>query len=219
MRDEAPTNRSTSRILWAFAVLSSLGLAAAVHRLERAPWVPPASTSHILVTPSPDVVTAVRSLSRLETVEFHVERVVELTDEQTHVFGLVSSRDALVLVAAGDVTAGVDLSTLREGDVDVAWGARRVTVTLPRPVVLHAALDSARTHVFRRDTDALARRDEGLEGRARAEAERSMREAARSSGLLDRARENGERSVRTLLTGLGFRDVSVRWRDRDVAVR
>lgn len=215
-----PTSSARAAAPWIFALAIALGFAAGARSFAArvlTPALPPASTSRVVVVPSPDVLRAVQSLARLETVSFHMERVVEVRDEQTHAFGLIDARDTLVLVASGDVVAGVDLSALGAGDVDLAWSDRRVTVTLPAPRVLHAALDSARTHVYRRDTDALARRDEGLETRARAEAERSMQAAAQESGVLDRARENGERTVRSLLGSMGFREVTVRWRDQALA--
>ena len=214
----APTSVPRTLLPWIAAATISLGMAVMVREVVRfEPQLPAASTSQITVVPAPDVVRAVQSLARLETVNFHLERVMELRDDQTHLFGLVAASDAIVLVAAGDVTAGVDLSRLAASDVRVSWDARRVAVTLPTPEVLHAALDASRTHVYRRDTDTFAQRNEALETRARAEAERAMREAAREAGVIERARENGERAVRTLLGSMGFRDVDVRWRDGRIA--
>src|SRR6185503_8569356 len=61
----------------------------------------------------PDVITQVRELSRLEGVSYHVERVVDLKDEQRTLLGMVSANDAILLVASGEVVAGVDLAELQ----------------------------------------------------------------------------------------------------------
>ncbi|HKO94109.1 MAG TPA: DUF4230 domain-containing protein, partial [Polyangiaceae bacterium] len=116
--------------------------------------------------PLPDVLAQVRELSRLEGVSYHMERVVELKDEQRIMFGLVPADDALLLVASGDVVAGVDLARLGPTDVQVAADRRSVTIHLPPVEVFSARLDSARTYVHTRKTDLLAHRKESLESRA-----------------------------------------------------
>src|SRR5688572_24311149 len=72
----------------------------------------------------PDVVSQVRELARLEGVSYHIERVIDLKEEQRKVFGLVSAGDAILLVASGDVVAGVDLGKLGPGDVQTTPDGR-----------------------------------------------------------------------------------------------
>ena len=158
---------------------------------------------------TPSVVTAVRDLSRLETVEYHVERVIDLRDRQSLLFGLIRTQDAILFVAVGQVTAGVDLGELADTDV-VAYPTRGVaTVTLPPARVLSTRLDNERSWVFARTTDALARRNEDLETLARREAERTLEQAAIDGGILPRARANAERTVAALVRSLGFTTVTV----------
>jgi hypothetical protein len=166
--------------------------------------LPAAESSETTVRPSPNVIMAVRELARLETTDYHVERVIELADDQVRLFGLLHAKDALLLVAAGDVVAGVDLAKIGEGDVAVDWPNRRARVHLPEPEIFSVAIDNARTHVVTRATDTLATRKEELEGRARSEAESSMRQAALEAGVLARAGGGAERAVRELLRGLGL---------------
>jgi hypothetical protein len=161
--------------------------------------------------PTPTVVLAVRDLSRLESESYHVEKVVELTDAQSKLFGMVEAKDAILLVAVGDVVAGVDLSNLSDGDVRTDDVAHSVRVTLPAPEVFSSSLDEAQTHVYERRTDVLASRNEKLEGMARSEAEKQMRQAAIDQGILVRAKANAERTVRGLLRSLGFTSVDVQW--------
>ena len=161
---------------------------------------------------SPSVIVAIRDLARLETTAYHVERVIDLVARQRQLFGLVEAEDAILLVAAGDVVAGVDLTKMRDGDVVVDPDARTATLTLPEPEIFSARLDSERTYVHTRDTDFHARRDPHLETRARREAERSLRESALEAGILDRARTNAETAVTTLVRGLGYDRVVIRWR-------
>jgi len=157
----------------------------------------------------PDVLTQVRELSRLEGVSYHMERVVELRDEQRRLFGLVPADDAILLVASGDVVAGVDLARLGPADVRVAADGRSVTIHLPPVEVFSARLDSARTYVHTRKTDLLAQRKESLESRARQAAEETLRAAAQEAGIEERARQSVSRTVTTLVRSLGFAHVDV----------
>ncbi len=171
-----------------------------------------ASTAQVVVRPTPNVLRAVRDLARLETVTFHMERVIDLHEEQSHAFGLVHAEDAILLVAVGEVIAGVDLAALRPEDVVVDPAKHRVSITLPRAQIFVSHLDSEHTRVHSRSTDLLARRNEGLETRARQEAERSIALGATESGILDRARQGAERTVGSLARSLGFTEVEVRSR-------
>jgi hypothetical protein len=170
-------------------------------------------TTTTIVRPTPNVVVAVRDLARLESAEYHVERVIDLRDRQERVFGLVQAEDAILLVAVGKVQAGVDLSQVEPEDVVVDEEASRVEITLPEPEVFDTFLDNERTFVHSRETDVLARRAIDLETRARQEAERTLTAAALEGGILDRARDNAERTVRSLVGGLGYREVTIRFGD------
>jgi len=171
------------------------------------PTTPPATVQ--VVRPTTDVITAVRGLSRLESTNFHVERVVDLRDRQNVLFGFTTADDAILLVAAGDVVAGVDLAKLRPEDVVVDAEHRRVRITLPAPEIFSARLDNDRTFVYERRTDALARRSQSLETRARQEAERTMRNAALEGGVLDRAGLEARSTISSFVRGLGFVEVDV----------
>jgi hypothetical protein len=177
-------------------------------------WLGP----RLLAAPSqpqalPDVITQVRELSRLEGVSFHVERVIDLKDKQQSMFGLVESEDAILLVASGDVVAGIDLGRLKPEDVAVSADRRSVTIKLPHAEIFSARLDNERTFVHTRKTDLLAQRKESLETEARQAAEKTLRSAAEEGGILKRADESVARTVRALVKSLGFETVKVDFRD------
>jgi hypothetical protein len=161
----------------------------------------------------PAVITQVRELSRLEGVSYHVERVVDLKDEQRLLFDLVAADDAILLVASGDVVAGVDLGQIQPSDVTVGADGRSVTLRLPKAEVFSARLDNARTYVHSRKTDLLAQRHESLETRARQAAEQTLRTAAEDAGILKRAEDSVARTVSSLVHALGFENVRVDYRE------
>jgi hypothetical protein len=161
--------------------------------------------------PTQSVVLAVRSLSRLETTSYHIEKVIELTDAQSKVFGLVEAKDVILLVAVGDVVAGVDLSKVSDRDAYADSASGVAHVTLPLPEVFSSSLDEAQTHVYARKTDVLAARNERLEGLAREAAEKQLRQAALDAGILSKSRSSTEDTIRGLLRSLGFARVEIEW--------
>ncbi|HEY8091530.1 MAG TPA: DUF4230 domain-containing protein [Polyangiaceae bacterium] len=195
----------------AVATVVLLVSAASAFVLGRA-YAPTLATDHVVSRPTPSVVLAMRDLSRLETTTFHMEKVIELTDEQSRLFGLVQARDQILLVAVGDVVAGIDMARLGDQDARVDSTGRGVRVVLPAPEVLSTSIDEARTHVFGRSTDVLAERKEELEGLARKEAAEQIEKGARAGGILDRARASAERTVRALLQSLGFEKIAIEWK-------
>jgi hypothetical protein len=118
----------------------------------------------------------------------------------------VFSGERVLLVAVGEVEAGVDLANMGEEDVQI--DGDRVTIRLPEPEILSASLDEDETGVYDRDFGPLNfRPDDELVEEARDEAVERIEEAARGNGILDSARRNAEDSIRAFITTLGFEEV------------
>lgn len=174
------------------------------------PWTLLFPPEHVIVEKkTPSLLVAIRNVSRLETAEVHVEKVVDLTDKQSSFFGLVESKDALLLVAVGHATVGVDLSKLRDNDVSFDPVTRVARINLPEPEVLSATLDEESTYVFSRSTDLLARRNEQLESNARRQAVKAIQAAAEEPDIMKRARDNADKQLSALAKALGANHVDV----------
>lgn len=166
-----------------------------------------------VVRGSSSVVVAMQQLSRLEGAVFFVERVIDLKEKQSRFFQLVQAEDAILLVASGEVTAGVDLRELGPDRVRVDEEASRVVIRLPRAEVFSRRLDNERTYVHSRQTDLWAKRQEHLESRARQEAERTLEQAALDSGILRKAEESVARTLDSLVRSLGWEKVEIEFVD------
>ncbi len=154
----------------------------------------------------PDPVTVihdVRSLARLETVQYTIEKVVTAESGQGALGSLFG--DKLLFVAHGVVVAGVDLRKLGPDDLRVDNGV--LYVTLPPAEVFIATLDNEKSYVYDRDTGLLTKGDVNLETAARREAEKAIREAALEDGILDTAQQNAENYLERLFRSLGYPDV------------
>ena len=161
---------------------------------------------HPTPTVLPDPVTvihSVRSLARLETVQYTVEKVVTAEEGQNQLGFLFGDR--LLFVAHGVVIAGVDLEKLQPQDLWTQDGV--LYVRLPTPEIFVATLDNQKSYVYDRDTGLLTHGDVQLETAARRTAEREIRQAALDDGILVTARRNAEAYLARLLRSLGFPEV------------
>jgi len=165
-----------------------------------------AQVLHPTPTVLPDPVTIVheiRTLARLETIQYTIEKVVTAETGQNVLAPLFGDR--LLFVAHGYVTAGIDLEKIGPQDMVVRDGT--LYVTLPEAEVFVATLDNEKSYVYDRETGLLTHGDINLETAARQVAENQIEQAALDDGILDQARANAETYLKSLLNSLGFPQV------------
>jgi hypothetical protein len=156
------------------------------------------------IIPSPvTIIHQVRALARLETSHYTVEKVITAETRQGS-FGFLFG-DRLLLVAHGEVIAGIDLAKLDPEDMQVHDGV--LYVRLPEPEIFVVRLDNEMSYVYDRNIGALSRGDVHLETAARRVAEEEIGRAALEGGILDNARQNGENFLYRLFLNLGYHDV------------
>jgi hypothetical protein len=155
----------------------------------------------------PDPVTIiheVRSLARLETIQYSLEKIIRAEENQGPLGFLFGDR--LLFVGHGIVIAGVDLGKM-EDDSAFFEPDGTLVVVLPEPEVFVATLDNDKSYVYDRETGLLSRGDINLETAARQAAEAQILEGALEDGILEQARVNAESYLLRLLASLGFTDV------------
>ena len=170
------------------------------------------SSADLHAKPSNTLLVATRDMARLETTEMHVEKVIDLTDTQSRLYGLVEGTDNVLLVAVGDVTIGIDLAKLGDGDVTMDEKTHAAHFTLPKPEVFNARLDEKATYVYRRETSVFGKRNEQLESKARQEAQDAIKKQADNDDTKDRSKRQAEKVLRELATSLGATSVTFDWR-------
>jgi len=159
-------------------------------------------TPTIIADPT-TIIREVQGLSRLETASYSVEKVITAESGQGALEFLFGDR--LILVAHGQVIAGVDLSQLTEDDIVVGENGT-VVMMLPAPEILVVNLDNQKSYVYDRETGLIGQ-NPALETEARRAAEDEILDAALEDGILDMAQRNAELYVARLLLALGFSDV------------
>ncbi len=156
-------------------------------------------------TTSAVALEGIQKLDRLDTVRMTQSVVVTKETGGTELRRFLTGEE-VILVAVGDVEAGVNLSELTEGDVRVE--DKTVTLRMPEPEISSVALDEEQTRLYDRDQGILRLRpDETLVEEARQEAQDELVDAARQNDIRATAERNAEDTVRTFLTTLGYEEV------------
>lgn len=213
MTTQYSSGRGTSGVLLAILLSLVLGAAALAVFLRQATngvlgRVANAITGRTASfdTSVPAVVQRIQRLSRLETVVYSIDTVVE-GNKSSPVLPDMLVGDRLLLVVHGQSIAGIDLGQLKPEDVRI--DGKSIHVTLPASQLFSTALDNQHTRVYARTTGLLVPADQNLETDTRAKAEQQLQQAALADGILDTARKNARATITTLLYSLGFQQVEV----------
>ncbi len=169
---------------------------------------PKVSLPQVQITPtiypsSATVIEGIQSLSRLETAAYHIEKVITAESGQGPLGFLFG--DKLLLIAYGEVIAGVDLSLIGPEDLRVAPDGTAY-VRMPTVEVFVATLDNHRTYVYDRRT-GVSGMNAQLETAARQEAENLILQVAIEDGIETKAAENARDFLRTFVLGWGVAHV------------
>jgi hypothetical protein len=159
-------------------------------------------------TTGPVVVEGIQELDQLATVRW-TGSVPVTRETGGDVLDRLFNGERVLVIATGEVEAGVDLGDI--GKDDVSANGDTVTIDLPEPQILSASLDEEKTRVYDRDFSPLnVHPDDDLVEEARLQAVEKIRDAARENEILDTAEHNAEDSVRAFVTRLGFEKVRFR---------
>ncbi len=155
-----------------------------------------------------DALLGIRQLNELTTVEYTAQVLVTM-EEDAEIGPLTIPEflkgEKLLLVAVGEVEAGVDLDMLGPEDVRVV--GKTVMIDLPEARILGSSLDEDRTRLYDRDRGLLTSGNDELIEEGRRKAEDRVVEIAQENDILDKAQENAEVSIRTLMTSSGYERV------------
>jgi len=155
-------------------------------------------------TTGPVVVEGIRELDKLATVRW-TESVPVTKESGGDIWERVFNGEKVLVIATGNVEAGVDLGDIHKDGVRVNGDA--VTIDLPEPEILSASLDEETTRVYDRDLSPLNFHPDDLLEEARLRAVQKIKASARENGILDTAKGNAEDSIRAFATTLGFEKV------------
>ena len=153
------------------------------------------------------IVQAIQPMSDLVTVKQSMAEVFRAESAEGWPIAKMLGKDRLLLVAHGEVSAGIDFKELKADHVQVEGD--KVTIRLPPPKILVSRIVEDRTYVVDRQTGLLVRFDKDLEREARIFAVQHFDKAARQSQLLPQASARARVILENLLMQLGFKQVTI----------
>jgi Protein of unknown function (DUF4230) len=166
----------------------------------------------------PVLLQAIEDLEVYKAATGNFQVVVDL-EEGSRGIPLVIKGQRTLFVAGGSVDAEVDFSAIGEGAIKVSGDGERVEVSLPRARLTPARVDPSQSRVFSRERGLLDRLGSVLSDNPTSErelyrlAQQKMEAAAAQSDLRARAEQNTRAMLQSMLGSLGYRDVTVTFRD------
>lgn len=161
-------------------------------------------------TPSPTpvaLVEKVQALGQLVTIQYSIQTVLEETRERGDFWDWLT-RERLLLVAYGEVLAGVNLADVTAGDIRVE--DEQVAIRLPPSIIISQRVDMDRTYVYdyeRGFIGDLIPPDPNWVIQVESRAESAIVERAVADGILDKATTNAQVQLTALMYSLGFKKV------------
>lgn len=208
---EEPSTRSSPVliVLIAFAVLGVLavwGVRSVISAIPTPGDVAEALAPEPYEEIGPVVVTSIRDLANLTTVELVEWAIVEKGTDSSWLDW--ARGDSLRLFAVARIGAGVDLGQVTIRDVSVDEGGV-VEITVPAAEIQYVAVDNEATQILEREVGLLTKGDPRLESDARQVADEVLVQSALEAGILDRAETNARNVLVDFLLSLGYQDVIV----------
>jgi len=148
------------------------------------------------------VVQKVEQIGKLSLVKMTIQDVVEYTQVREW----LPDASAL-LIAQGEVEAGIDLTKLKNGDIKVS--DKEITVYLPSPEITSYKVNHEKSRVY--DTRNNFFSGAKIVDAAYAKAEKQIHDSALSSGILQTAQENAIKFFTPFFQSMGFTKINLKF--------
>jgi Protein of unknown function (DUF4230) len=160
---------------------------------------------HPTPTVIPDPVTyinQIQALARLETIQYSVDQVVTVEDNQGTLSFLFGNK--MLLQVHGSVIAGIDMQKLVPGDMVFQNGV--LSVRLPPAEIFVTNLDEGKTQVYNVQTGVFVKTDPALVILGLQGAKDKIQQAALDDGILNVAQQNAQTYLSKFFAALGYKD-------------
>jgi len=158
---------------------------------------------HPTPTIIPDPITyinQIQALARLETIRYSAEQVVEVEENQGALGFLFGNK--LFCEVHGAVIAGIDMSKLQPGDMNLQNGV--LYVKLPPSEVFDVPLDDGKTQILDPTNGLLVAPDLNQVPECQQGAKDKILQAAIDDGILDQAEKNAQVFLSGFFSSLGY---------------
>lgn len=170
----------------------------------------PTNTRAPTPTPTPTPILIDRKeLGKMVTIQYKLQTVSVVEEKDASWIVRLFGDNKVVLVAVGEVLAGVDMTLLAEEDVVVS--GTTVKIIMPPAEILSVHLVPGESWVYDRKLNIL-KPNWQLELQAQEQAEGTLRQWSIDNGILIQAEDVFTARIEAFLRRLGFADVTILFR-------
>ena len=197
-------------------------VATATHTVTRAPSATPTASPTVTPTPRPTSTSAptptptptpilidFEELGKLVTMQYKLQTVSVVEEKEDNWLNRLFGENKIVLVATGEVMAGVDMTLLAEKDILVNGPA--VRLIMPPAEIVSVSLIPGESWVYDHKLNIL-KPNWQIEQQAQEQAVVSLRQWSIKNGILEQAEEVFTTRIESFLRRLGFTEVTILFR-------
>lgn len=155
------------------------------------------------------VLEQVKDISELNTVEMYFNEIIDFKNAKLfNNFQIPFTEKSFIFTVKSKVKAGVDLSSIDEGDIAIS--GKSLLIQLPNPTITSKEILSYKVYDEKNGLFNEVTTEDTL--KALELFEKDMEEQALSSGIIEKSKENTEHIIRNLFLSYGFESIELEWK-------
>ena len=155
------------------------------------------------------VLEQVKDISELNTVEMYFNEIIDFKNAKLfNNFQIPFTEKSFIFTVKSKVKAGVDLSSIDEGDIAIS--GKSLLIKLPNPTITSKEILSYKVYDEKNGLFNEVTTEDTL--KALELFEKDMEEQALSSGIIEKSKENTEHIIRNLFLSYGFESIELEWK-------
>ena len=155
------------------------------------------------------VLEQVKDISELNTVEMYFNEIIDFKNAKLfNNFQIPFTEKSFIFTVKSKVKAGVDLSSIDEGDIAIS--GKSLLIQLPNPTITSKEMLSYKVYDEKNGLFNEVTTEDTL--KALELFEKDMEEQALSSGIIEKSKENTEHIIRNLFLSYGFESIEFEWK-------
>ena len=155
------------------------------------------------------VLEQVKDISELNTVEMYFNEIIDFKNAKLfNNFQIPFTEKSFIFTVKSKVKAGVDLSSIDEGDIAIS--GKSLLIKLPNPKITSKEILSYKVYDEKNGLFNEVTTEDTL--KALELFEKDMEEQALGSGIIEKSKENTELIIRNLFLSYGFESIELDWK-------
>ena len=155
------------------------------------------------------VLEQVKDISELNTVEMYFNEIIDFKNAKLfNNFQIPFTEKSFIFTVKSKVKAGVDLSSIDEGDIAIS--GKSLLIQLPNPTITSKEILSYKVYDEKNGLFNEVTTEDTL--KALELFEKDMEEQALGSGIIEKSKKNTEHIIRNLFLSYGFESIEIDWK-------